>query len=196
MTDNLNYAIDASTPVVIARYDSSNTDTKTLTSCNVDGACSMNGNTRVGTGIHSNEWYYSWYAATGESGTSAQSNIEAEWSICPAGWKLPANYTISASKSYGSLTNAYNLTTNGINNNNTNTNVFEAFPLSFTRSGGYYSGNPLSIDNYGWYVSSTAGSNTIYAYNIAYGTSYTYPQGDSYKNLASPIRCVALQITD
>lgn len=151
----------------------------------------MNSNTK--TPAPNGNYYYSWYAATAGSGTSAQTNTEAEYSICPSGWKLPANYTISTTKSYGSMANAYGLTTNGANNTTTNISTFEAFPLSFARTGTYYgSGGPVNVGTYGLYWSSTARSDATLAYDFIYGASRTYPQYNAKKYSGLPVRCVAL----
>ncbi len=166
-----------SAPVTVkrAQYNSAYTEDWTPTGTGGNNVAEpMNNNTK--TPAPNGNYYYSWYAATAGSGTSSQASTEAEYSICPAGWKLPANYTISSTKSYGSMTNAYGLTTNGANNTTTNTSTFEAFPLSFARTGYYTSGSPDNVGAYGYYWSSTAYSDATYAYGLLYGASYTGPQ--------------------
>ena len=182
-----------SAPVTVkrAQYNSTYTEDWTPTGTGGSNAAEpMNSNTK--TPAPNGNYYYSWYAATAGSGTSAQTNTEAEYSICPSGWKLPANYTISTTKSYGSMTNAYGLTTNGANNTTTNTSTFEAFPLSFARTGYYNSGSPYYVGTYGLYWSSPAYSDATYAYYLFYGASYTYPQNDDGKYIGFTVRCVAL----
>lgn len=164
----------------------------TGTACSSNGACTMNGNTKHDS--ITDQWYYSWYAATAGSGTSGQTNTDAPYSICPKGWRLPNNYTLSTTKSYGSLTNAYNLTSNGNWNTTNYTAQLESFPLNFARLG-YYRNSSSDLTNngiYGCYWSSTAFSNATRAYFFFYTTSYTYPQNDFDKYFGFVIRCVAL----
>ena len=193
MSENLKLNLGTpSAPVTVkrAKYNSTYTEDWTPTGTGgSDAAEPMNNNTK--TPAPNGNYYYSWYAATAGSGTSAQTNTEAEYSICPSGWKLPANYTISTTKSYGSMTNAYGLTTNGANNSTNNTSTFEAFPLSFARTGEYVSGSPYGVGTYGYYWSSTATSDATYAYFLLYSTSYTYPQNNNVKYYGLPVRCVA-----
>ena len=155
-----------------------------------NAATPMNGNTVcTGSGDSRNCWY-SWYAATAGSGTSGQTNTDASDSICPAGWRLPSNYTTSTTKSYSALTNAYfNITSN------TSTGYYtqlEANPMLFTRAGGYVSGSLYASGSYGFYWSATAYSSSSYAYYFSYDTSYTYPQVNDYKYLGFSVRCLAV----
>ena len=186
MTSNLNYQLAAG----VQAQGSSNTSRTaypfTPTSCGSDGACSMNGNT-----VASGAYYYSWYAATAETGTSSDINVDTSASICPIGWRLPANYTIDSTKSYGSLTNAYNLTSGGANNSQNHVSELESSPLNFARSGNYGGGSLNYNGTYGIYWSSTAYSSSAVAYSFYYDASYTYPQGNSSKYGGFSVRCVA-----
>ncbi len=192
MTDNLALELTAGTPVEGSLNTSATAYTFTPTSCSTNGACAMNGNTL--TPAPNGNYYYSWYAATAGTGTSSQTSTDSSASICPTGWRLPANYTISSSRSYSSLTDAYGTTTNGDNNTNTNTSIFESVPLSFVRNGNYYSGSSYYYDVYGFYYYSTASFNTTGSYYFGYGASRTYPQDYdiSGKSPGQNIRCVAL----
>ena len=186
MTSNLNYQLAAG----VQAQGSSNTSRTaypfTPTSCGSNGACSMNGNT-----VASGAYYYSWYAATAETGTSADVNVDTSASICPIGWRLPANYTIDSTKSYGSLTNAYNLTSGGANNSQNHVSELESSPLNFARSGNYGGGSLSNNGTYGLYWSSTAYSSSTRAYDFYYGTSNTYPQYYYSKYYGFNVRCVA-----
>ena len=194
MSENLKLNLGTpSAPVTVkrAKYNSTYTEDWTPTGTGGNNAAEpLNNNTK--TPAPNGNYYYSWYAATAGSGTSSQTNTEAEYSICPSGWKLPANYTISNTKSYGSMTDAYGLTTNGANNSTNNISAFEAFPLSFARTGLYYSGSPNNVGTYGTYWSSTAHSDATYAYYLVYGASNTYPQHYDYKKFGFTVRCVAI----
>ncbi len=155
--------------------------------CSGNGACSMNANTKADNGTY----YYSWYAATAETGTSTDVSTDTSASICPIGWRLPANYTIDSSKSYGSMTNAYSFTTNGANNSQNHVAQLESAPFNFARSGYYSNGSLLYNGTRGYYWSSTAYTDATDAYYFRYGTSSTIPQGSSYKYDGFNVRCVA-----
>ncbi|MBQ3352410.1 hypothetical protein IJG91_02000, partial [Candidatus Saccharibacteria bacterium] len=103
----------------------------------------------------------------------------------------PANYTIDSTKSYGSLTNAYNLTSGGANNSQNHVSELESSPLNFARSGRYGGGSLDYNGTDGRYWSSTAYSSSTGAYVFDYSTSYTYPQDGSYKYYGFNVRCVA-----
>ena len=186
MTENLQIPLSAGTTIEASSSTSATAYSFAPTSCGTDGACSMNGNT-----VASGAYYYSWYAATAETGTSADVNVDTSASICPIGWRLPANYTIDSTKSYGSLTNAYNLTSGGANNSQNHVSELESSPLNFARSGLYGGGSLLYNGTDGYYWSSTAYSSSTYAYYFYYRTSYTYPQHNSYKYYGFNVRCVA-----
>ena len=155
--------------------------------CSGNGACSMNANTKAGNGTY----YYSWYAATAETGTSTDVSIDTSASICPIGWRLPANYTIDQTKSYSSLTNSYGFTTNGANNSQNHVAALESAPLNFTRSGFYYNGSLTNNSTDGYYWSSTAYTDAMRAYDFDYNTSRTNPQDGYGKYGGFNVRCVA-----
>ena len=191
MTDNLALELTAGTPVEASLNTSATAYTFTPTSCGTNGACAMNGNTVYGSTF--NTYYYSWYAATAETGTSSQTNTDASASICPVGWRLPANYTIDSAKSYGSLTNAYNFTSNGANNYQTHDAELESSPLSFARFGAYYNGSQTYANQYGDYWTSTSSSSSGHSYYFDYGGGHTYPQQNNLsKYYGFNVRCVAL----
>ena len=160
-----------------------------------DTAEVLNNNTK--TPAPDGNYYYSWYAATAGTGTYAQTT-ETAYSICPTGWRLPANYTIVPSKSIGSITNAYGLTTNAVNNYNNNNQTFDGFPISFARNGCYTAGSPYASPSGaqtqgGYYWSSTASSSdSTRAYELFYNSGWTAPQYPNSKFHGFNIRCVAL----
>ena len=149
----------------------------------------MNGNTVCTGSGNTKKCWYTWYAATAGSGTSSQTYTDASDSICPAGWRLPSNYTTSTTKSYSALTNAYfNIT------DDTSTGYYtqlEANPMLFARAGYYYSGSLSGSGSYGRYWSATSRSNSQ-AYLFGYETSYTLPQTTVDKYFGSSVRCLAI----
>lgn len=160
--------------------------------CSVNGACSMNANTKADNGTY----YYSWYAATAETGTSTDVSTDTSASICPIGWRLPANYTIDQAKSYGSLTNSYGFTTNGANNTQNHVAQLESAPLNFARSGYYGNGGLTGSGTHVLYWSSTVYTGVTSAYSffyyIVHGASYTGPQYGDTKYYGFNVRCVAV----
>ena len=185
MSENLNYAVSASSPIIRARNDSPVIDSKNLTVCSFSGgACALNGDTRAGSGNYAGEWYYSWYAATGESGSSSTVG-ETEWSICPAGWRLPANSNINLDKSYSSIANSYDLTANSDGAR------YLEYPFMMKLPGSYRAGSEKYIGTYGQYWSSTA-LNTTSAYNFFVGSSLVALTDNDVKYYSGSVRCVAL----
>ena len=191
MTDNLALELTAGTPVEASLNTSATAYTFTPTSCGTNGACVMNGNTL--TPAPNGNYYYSWYAATAGTGTPALVSADASASVCPVGWKLPSNYTISSTKSFGSLTNSYRLTSDGATSSTNYTAELEASPLSFARSGYYYSGSLHDSGTIGLYWTATSFNSTNIAYDFYYSTSFTIPQYSNDGRYYSPnVRCVAL----
>ena len=189
MTDNLALELTAGTPVEASLNTSATAYTFTPTSCSTNGACAMNGNTTYDN--TTGKWYYSWYAATAGTGTPALVSADASASVCPVGWRIPANYTLAPSKSYGTLTNAYGITTSGAINNQNYTAILEASPLSFARSGDY-SSSLVDSGASGFYWSATAYSVSSVVYDFYYSASGANPQDLNGKYLGFNVRCVAL----
>ena len=186
MTSNLKYSIAANTTRIGANHSTNRAfDFDTGTSCGQDGACIMNGDTAMNDNGYDG-YKYSWYAATAGTGTSSTVG-EATGSICPKGWRLPANYTTSASKSYGSITQAYLGLV--VNTSGDYTAKLEAAPLSFKRAGFYHDGAFYSGGTAGIYWSSTA-STTANGYGLYYMTTFTYPQYSGVKYYGLSVRCV------
>ncbi len=131
---------------------------------------------------------YNWYAATaGTGGTGSTSEVYG--SICPKGWRLPANDT-NASNSFSHLVGAYGLPT-------TNTSVAYSrqlqFPLQFNRPGLYYwsDGKLYNQGAYGSYWSSVGYYGTATrAYHFYFLSSRFYPQDANNKGYGFTVRCV------
>lgn len=187
MTQNLEIPLASGTTIEASYNTTASAYSFTPSACSSNGACSMNGNTIAA----NNTYYYSWYAATAETGTSTDINVDAPASVCPIGWRLPANYTIDQTKSYGSMTNAYGLTTDGANNPRNHVAALESAPLNFARSGNYGNGSLALNGSRGYYWSSTAYTDATRAYGFYYSTSGTGPQSDYGKYHGFNVRCVA-----
>ena len=199
MTESL-YLPLANNVSVEASYNNGSTFTYTPTS-----SASIGTNTRRGgTSGYTNYYYYNWYAATGEKGTSSTAaNVDVNGSICPKGWKLPSNYTVTGtnsatgtawkSMSWSALTQAYlGFTTN--TSTTTGYQTLEALPISLLRAGYYASGSFYEGGGGGGYWSSTA-SSTSYTYSLGYNSGAVYPQ-NSYYNKASYgfiVHCLAVR---
>ena len=194
MTSNLKLGLSTSQAIEVVTNSTGEAKSTKWTPTGSGGTSNastpMNGNTIcTGSGVSRKCWY-SWYAATAGSGTSGQTNTDATDSICPAGWRLPSNYTTSTAKSYSALTNAYfGFTDNQSRNDVT---ALEANPMLFTRAGFYSSGSLSYSGSFGYYWSATAYSSSSDAYNFVYYTSYTYPQYNAYKYLGFSVRCLAV----
>ena len=198
MVDNLKFELQANKTYTGVNNATGNTITfNTGAVCgngNTDAACIMNGNTVYGNTYDT--WYYSWYAATAGSGTSSMVNQDAPYSICPAHWRLPTNYTNTshpsggADKSWGSLLNTYGISPNN-HNSDTEYKTLEAFPFNLSRVGWFNSG-AFRNNGYGVWWPTTADSTATYAHSMTFGTTVVNPQGDSSKYHGFNVRCVAI----
>ncbi len=190
MTSNLNLSLAADTPVLASSNTSRETYSYIPSSCSQSGNCALNGYTGVSNGAY----YYTWFAATAESETTNQTYVDAPASICPKGWRLPANWTISTTRSYGTLTNAYGFTTNGDNVSRNNVTALESFPFNFYRYGLNYS---FDTGTSGGYWSSTnamvyLGVQDAYIfYYFGINGGITNPQHHGARAYSAPIRCIA-----
>ena len=187
MTSNLKYTLTANTDAIGVDHATNNTFTfNTGSACSGNGACIMNANTKMVQNYDG--YYYSWYAATAGTGTSSMASGDATGSICPKGWRLPANYTSDSDKSYGSITDKY--LGFHVNTSGDYTAKMEAIPLQFLRAGRYDGGTFYNGGTHGRYWSSTA-STAANGYNLNYNTSNTYPQNSNAKYNGFSVRCVA-----
>ena len=193
MTSNLKYPLTANTNAIGVNHNTNETFTfNTGAACETDGSCIMNGNTVMTEQVTNGGYYYSWYAATAGTGTASMSSGDATGSICPKGWRLPANYTSNPDKSYGGITLAY--LGFYINKSVDYHLILESAPLQFVRSGNYFGGGFHNVNLGGYALSSTAsatGSNYLLAYSTTVSPSRTDPQFSYYKYVGFPVRCVA-----
>ena len=130
--------------------------------------------------------HYTWNAATAGTGGTITST-DATDSICPKGWQLPTSNN-SNSGSFQALTNAYS-----ISSNTDGSTALVSSPLYFVRSGYVYSGSLWYAGNAGDYWSSTAFSNTSFAYELYFGSGYVYPSNYTDRYYGQSVRCLASQ---
>ena len=196
MTESLYLPLAIGTSVE-ASYNDGSTFTYIPTSTGI------NANTKTATWNNVERWYYNWYAATGEKGTSSTgANVDVDGSICPKGWKLPSNYTVTGKNpatgtdwkdmSWSALTLAY-LNITGGTSTSTGYRTLEASPISLLRAGFYVNGSFGYGGSHGDYWSSTAYS-TSNAYKLAFDSSGVNPQSEHPKdNLGFNVRCLAVR---
>ena len=203
MTESL-YLPLANNVGVEASYNNGSTFTYTPTSCSGDSECGINQNTQPNSTYGT--YYYNWFAATAGKGTSSTAaNVDVDGSICPKGWKLPSNYTVTGTNpttgtawkdmSWPALTLAYlNITTN--TSTSTGYQTLVASPISLLRAGYYSNGSFYSGGSYGSfgdYWSSTANS-TSNAYNLVFHNGYVGPQYNYNKaSYGLNVRCLAVR---
>ncbi len=189
MTENLKLVLSAGTPVVAASNTSAMSYSFTPTSCSMNGECAMNGNTKV----YGGKYYYSWYALTaGTVNSSAAVGTDAPASLCPIGWRLPANYYANADYSYSTIYNAYFGSPTA-----TTSSSISVFPFDITNTGLLRDGSILESNAVYLPTSTvkTVGGPATYI-DILYrpqSSATSYPVGQStYKNYGELARCVAL----
>ena len=127
---------------------------------------------------------YQWNAATAGTGGTIISQ-DATDSICPKGWQLPTSNN-SNSGSFQALMNAYS-----IGNNSAGSAAITQSPLYFHPSGYVYSGSLWYAGGYGRYWSSTAYSNSNYAYVLAFRVSNVSSSGSNNRYYGRSVRYLA-----
>ena len=128
--------------------------------------------------------HYTWNAATaGTGGTITSAN--AKDSICPKGWQLPTSNN-SNSGSFQALTNAYS-----ISNNAAGSTALASAPLYFVRSGSVGSGSLWGAGDSGNYWSSTASSDTSYAFELYFSSGIVFPSYYGARYVGFSVRCLA-----
>ena len=146
--------------------------------------------------------YYQWNAATAGTGGMIV-NANASGSVCPKGWKLPSSATSNTTITKGTyayllqqygLASAYNSgTLTGTSPVNGNTYNIALSPLFFVRGGGIYPNYTNKFDSAGQggiYWSSRAGSSTVNAYDLAFGSSNVIPSGVTNRYNGYSLRCL------
>ncbi|MBQ6486816.1 hypothetical protein IJI89_00080 [Candidatus Saccharibacteria bacterium] len=128
---------------------------------------------------------YNYYAASAGTITGGTNTSDAQYDICPAGWRLP---TGGSTGEFQALYAEYN------------SNALMRAPVAnsgaaFALSGDFTNSTPTSQGNYGYYWSSKRDSST-YMYNLVVSTSYV-SNGVSPRYSGYAIRCILKkQISD
>ncbi|MBR2725856.1 hypothetical protein IKE87_01120, partial [Candidatus Saccharibacteria bacterium] len=132
---------------------------------------------------------YNWAAATAQKASDKPQDktTEVSTSICPKGWRLPAN---SGDYSFSTLMGSYSLPT---------TNQSQGYsgqlqnPLNFNRPG-YYKWSNGALNSRGTNGSfwSSVGYSSTNAHNLIFHSSHFYPQGGDLKGHGLSVRCVAV----
>ena len=142
--------------------------------------------------------YYQWNTATAGTGGTI-TNANATGSICPKGWKLP-NSNSTAKGTFAYMLQQYGVQSKinvaaGAVNSPVNGNDYDiALSPPFFVRGGYI--NPDRADKFivagqrGWYWSSRAYSDTVYAYYLSFDYSYVTPSNISDHYIGQSLRCL------
>ncbi|MBR2709643.1 InlB B-repeat-containing protein [Candidatus Saccharibacteria bacterium] len=135
---------------------------------------------------------YNWAAATAQTGeqaaaAGASGDQVIPTSICPKGWRLPAN---SGDYSFSTLMGSYGLPTTGQSQGYSGQ---LQNPLNFNRPGNYdwSTGALYSRGTGGWFWSSVGYSTTSAHYFSFHSTGF-YPQSGASKGNGFSVRCVAV----
>ena len=152
--------------------------------------------------------YYSWLAATAGNKTNVTGNgVDAPYSICPAGWRLPSSG--NQSDSSATSTTGYKkgdfykmLVAYGMNGNNyyansstspTGATIYSAISSGTVPSfllAGYYDDSSFNNGgSYGYYWSSSSYSSTS-AYNLYFNWSNVYSASNLSRRNGFPVRFV------
>ena len=151
-----------------------------------------------GTGSDTGEPYekigilYNWAAATAQTGeqaaaAGASGEQEITKSICPKGWRLPAN---EGDYSFSTLMGSYGLPTT---NQNQGYSSQLQNPLNFNRPGNYYwSNGTLNDHGTAGYFWSSVGYSARGAHNLFFYSTYFHPQSGYSRGMGFSVRCVAI----
>lgn len=195
-------------PLAVAKLDSSNTHLPTDGSKDVTASAFMAWNrTTSGTGtsynvpkftpltttntvnglaedIYGNKYGTLYNYAAASAGTyvyaSDAGTGNAEYDLCPKGWRLPIG---GSTGEFKALYDAYGITNNAAGSTSLQQN------LGFSLAGLFGSGAPYDQGARGFYWSSTWGSASN-MYSLGFGTSYVNPAGSNYRYYGFSIRCV------
>ncbi|MBR2709525.1 hypothetical protein IKE72_00375 [Candidatus Saccharibacteria bacterium] len=137
--------------------------------------------------------FYNWAAATAQTGKEAAAagssgETEVKASICPKGWRLPAN---SGDYSFSILMGSYGLPTTNQTSQSYSGQLQN--PLNINRPG-YYNWSNGALDRRGTagYFWSSVGYSAMHVYNLSFSSAYFAPQNDYAKGNGFSVRCVAV----
>ena len=137
-----------------------------------------------------NGTYYNWSVAVAEADTSSlKNNVDAPWSVCPKGWKLPPS---TGDGSYSQFMSAA-----GIGTDKTGVTKIQSAPYNFPMAGHVYSGRLDHNGTWGVYWTRTADSTITewagYLYFTSSKIGRVASENDSWRRSNGyPIRCVAI----
>ena len=146
--------------------------------------------------------YYSWDAATLGSGRGISTdNTDAQYSICPKGWKLPTSRTTSATNwqtesDFYVLAHQYGLDSTTSTSESDNGFYMQAGPgtvPNFLLAGYYNIGSFYNGGSSGYYWSSTSGSTSDGARRLRFYSSNVNSAGDYSRRLGFSVRCLLRQ---
>lgn len=126
--------------------------------------------------------YYNWTAAVASNDTSQVSSNTMANSVCPKGWRLPAN------GEYGELNSIYNQNRTGSDLTDGDSGLL-ATPLYFVRAGGIGGGSLGNPGHSGGYWSSTLASSAL-AYYLRFNSGDVRPALGDYRYFGLSLRCV------
>lgn len=122
---------------------------------------------------------YNYFAAS--AGTIAGGSSDAEYDICPAGWRLPTGGNTSE---YGTLLDLYSYKMSS---------MISAGGLAFSEAGYFTNSSVVSTGSYGYYYSQNGyGSNNAYVFDMFSIPQTTYYHANNTINRAqgASVRCV------
>ena len=135
--------------------------------------------------------YYNYCAAS--AGTycyaynSAPEGTNAQYDICPKGWRLPTGGSDANTSEFRSLGNNLGNVTSGNLTGDAYTNFKAAFHAGL--SGRFYNGSVQNQASFVYFWSSTR-YNGYYMYLLNLNTSTVYPQNNYYRYYGFSVRCV------
>ena len=122
---------------------------------------------------------YNYYAASAGTISGSTNSSNAQYDICPAGWRLP---TGGSSGEFQALYAEYN-------SNALMRASIENSGAAFALAGSFYSAAPANQGSNGYYWSSTRSIDEG-MYRLSLNTSNVYPASSSYRSYGIAIRCV------
>ncbi len=137
--------------------------------------------------------YYNWSAAVASNNTNGYTSGTPSNSICPKGWKLPANGGVNDNGTYSNLNKLYNgdiTTASELGSTAAADKLLLASPLYFVRAGDVWSGALLNAGRFGYCWSSTV-INASRAYGLNFRSSGVWPSSNGNRGDGNSVRCLA-----
>ena len=139
--------------------------------------------------------YYNWAAAVASNNMDYSkepdgSTLDADNSICPAGWRLPSD----RNKDFGKLFYAYGITTNDSDAGYADANGYSktiSSPLYFTEAGQIQHTSRDFLGQYGYYWTSTSKSWSKGIHMRFFDGTLVPGLGDTNKRFGFSVRCLA-----